>query len=176
MKNFINSIWQHLKFEFKVDGFNGWTSILLIISFVIIIGAYAGIANFQERIEVVEWQDSKQDSVIQENQDSLSAFMSVIIEANTALVKRPKDCRNLVLVKIQQPCYATKKSKTEIEWTKPLNESVLIWIPTDLKSWVWCEPGKDLKDRSPLLIGGEYYNGDLNKISMEVVTKEDRGF
>jgi len=114
--------------------------------------------------------------VVRENKDSMSAFMSVIVESNQTLVNNPRHCRWLLLGEITQPCYISKTYDGSLIYEKPSREKVLIWIPTDSMTWKRTKNGNPLDLKSPLYIGNNVYNGDLNRLKMTIIDKKDRGF
>lgn len=120
-------------------------------------------------------QDTQQaDSIVSLNRDSISAFMSVIIEANQTLVRNPEDCHWLLLTEIFEPGYI-HRSDNKIEYEKPTKESVLIWIPTSYEIFDTIQVGYSIP-RNDFYIGNNLYNGDLEHIKIRVAGKEDRGF
>ena len=126
----------------------------------------------KQRIE----EKSHVDNIIRENKDSMSAFMSVIVEANQTLVNNPRYCRWLLLGELTQPCYISKSYDGSLIYEKPSREKILIWIPTDSMTWTRTKNGKSIELKYPLYIGNNIYNGDLNRLKMIVIDKKDRGF
>jgi hypothetical protein len=168
MKEIAKNIFKWIKKKLKADG---WATVLIVIAITFLLSIGLALTDFKDRIETVEWTEAVQDRVIIENQDSLDIFMSVIIECNKALIDARGEAKHVILAEVKKPAYANRRSKTEILWTKPRQESIFLWIPIDFQTWEWCEPGKDLRDRTFLYIGSHYFNKDLKKTSIKVVSK-----
>ena len=157
-----------------------YTSITYKILAVILVQVIVGlivIASLTHRDPMPEHQarSSVQDSMIELSRDSLSAFMSVIIEANQTLVTKPQECRWLLLTEISEPSYASKDSQGRVTYAKPTLESVKIWIPTSVETYSSVIIGSSIpKDSMP--IGNTLYNGDLEHVKARVIGKIDRGF
>jgi len=168
----------HLKYY--IDKYKDFFGVILIITVITLPGLFLYYALEQdEKISRErEAREAKTEQGLTESRDSLVAFMSVIIEANQALVNDPKSCRWLLLTEIKQPYYAVRHGDgwTSLKLEKPFNDVVYIWIPTDNETWTKSSRGSDLTKCRPLFIGSKAYNGDLKKIHMRVIDKQDRGF
>lgn len=160
------------------DGLKNAVTIFVIMAVMVLIltGIAIEIADSDNSVHVKNFlQDTCQaDSIVSLNRDSLSAFMSVIIEANQTLVKDPRDCHWLLLTEIFEPGYI-HKSDNKIVYERPTKESVLIWIPTSSEIFDTIQIGSNIP-RQDFYIGNNLYNGDLEHIKIRVAGKEDRGF
>ena len=147
----------------------GMTASICVILYTLIWLSKTSRARDIEKNVMVELVD-------RENRDSMSAFMSIIVEANQTLVNNPRDCRWLVLTEIAQPCYVSRKLDGSVSYEKPTNQKILIWIPVDSVTWKATNLGESIPQISPLYIGNNIYNGDISRLKTRIIDKKDRGF
>lgn len=101
--------------------------------------------------------------------DSLAAIMSIIVETNRVLVDEQDKCQYYVLVKTKIPKYSKSNKPIKIGDT----DDLFLWIPVDYNTYNNCSIGGDLATPD-LVIGDKLYNGDIENISLMIISKDIR--